>query len=88
MMNRLNKHLSLYICTVFITACATAPRLEQGPADAQGEAEQITQAAENANSTEAQDEIEYGSFNKEDLFQAIISELGAQRGGIGEATEN
>lgn len=37
----------------------------------------------------AQEEvIEYGSFTEEQLYQAIISELGAQRGDLGEAGNN
>ena len=41
-----------------------------------------------ASSTGEQTAIEYGSFTREQLYQAIISELGAQRGEVAQAGES
>ena len=75
---------------LLLQACATPPQDEGlDPLVVRGA---LPQPAEPANAqavTIAEDaEIEYGSFTEEQLFQAIISELGAQRGEVGEAGDN
>ena len=45
-------------------------------------------AAAPAASVAEEVDIEYGSFTEDELYQAIISELGAQRGEVTEAGEN
>ena len=87
-MNQLMKHLSLYFCIVFIVSCAAGPTPEQSPAPAIVQATEALAGASTVASDEPDAPQEYGSFAEEDLYQAIISELGAQRGDIANATEN
>ncbi len=65
-----------------LSACTSAPPppppLVEEPAVA------VTEPAE----PEEEEEIEYGSFTEEQLFQTIISELGAQRGDLEDAGDN
>ncbi len=76
----------LFILTValLLQACVSQdvpePVTETSPAIETAAAEAIAPAAEA--------EIEYGSFTEEQLYQTIISELGAQRGEVAEAGEN
>lgn len=84
--------LLVLLCAV-LSACSTtstrqatdAPDVEDAPAAV----EPATATAAAPQAPVAQEEvIEYGSFTEEQLYQAIISELGAQRGDLGEAGNN
>ncbi len=92
---RRHPRLSLQLVLLFavLSACSTtstrqatdAPGIEDAPAAV----EPATATAAASQAPVAQEEvIEYGSFTEEQLYQAIISELGAQRGDLGEAGNN
>ncbi len=63
-----------------LAGCASAPPLPDVP-------EEATLAGAVAIEVEPE-EIDYGSFTEDQLYQAIISELGAQRGQVEDASEN
>lgn len=84
-MNQVSKCLPIAIFCVLFTACEavseppSTPQTPVLPASAEE-----TVALEESET----EETEYGSFTEEQLYQAIISELGAQRGQIEIAGEN
>ena len=73
------KQYLLFIFFGSLAACTSAPPppppLVEEPEVAVVEAEEV-------------EEIEYGSFTEDQLYQAIVSELGAQRGDLEEAGDN
>ena len=73
------KQYLLFIFFSGLAACTTAPPppppLVEEPEVAVVEAEEV-------------EEIEYGSFTEDQLYQTIVSELGAQRGDLEEAGDN
>ena len=78
---KFSKLLFAPLISGLIAACAASP----DPTD-------VNQEASNKLSEIDQDkinpQINYGSFTKEQLFDAIISELGAQRGDLKSASDN
>lgn len=66
------------------TDATTSRAAESTPATDTG----ISNGAARQNPVAQEEVIEYGSFTEEQLYQAIISELGAQRGDLGEAGNN
>jgi len=76
--------LTLTCIATLLGACATT----QPPAATETAAEaELVSTAEPA-SPEPEVETEYGNFTEEQLYQAIISELGAQRGVVDEAGDS
>lgn len=74
------KNLSAFLATAIVCSCSVSPSLtEPGP----DQAPVIAAAAP----PEPDDTIEYGSFTEQQLYQTIISELGAQRGDLLESGE-
>ena len=80
-MEKFSKLLFAPLISGLIAACAASP----DPTD-------VNQESSNKPSEIDQDkinpQINYGSFTKEQLFDAIISELGAQRGDLKSASDN
>ncbi|MEQ8312645.1 MAG: tetratricopeptide repeat protein [Gammaproteobacteria bacterium] len=74
---------------VLLGACASNPP-ETGLPDTGNVGQTTAQAAAEVvpAPAPAEEEIEYGSFSKDQLYQALISELGAQRGEVREAGDN
>lgn len=69
-----------------LAACSAAPTPVDAPASA---AEPSGAAPVTANQASTSPEPEqYGTFTEEQLYQAIVSELSAQRGGLEQAGEN
>ena len=82
-MNKINAYIIAFLSMALVGCAASVePPEEQATAieSASVEAEPAPEPAEEA--------IEYGSFTEEQLYQAIISELGAQRGQLEDAGEN
>ena len=67
---------------IALTACSA---ISQSPTGAVEAAAPVVSTAPPA---PAVDEIEYGSFSEDQLYKAIISELGAKRGHVESAGEN
>lgn len=82
-MNKINAFITVLLCIV-LAGCAAS---EQLPA-AQSEAIESASVESEPPAIIPEEEIEYGSFTEEQLYQAIISELGAQRGQLESAGEN
>lgn len=74
------RNLSASLLILALAGCAAT----EPAAPATGQASQPAPAP----STEPEAEIEYGSFTEEQLYQAIISEIGAQRGQLEDAGQN
>ncbi|NKB33932.1 MAG: tetratricopeptide repeat protein [Pseudomonadales bacterium] len=73
------KQLFLLTLLSGLAACTTAPPPPPPPLE-EAEVAAVEQAVE--------EEIEYGTFSEEQLYQTIISELGAQRGDLEDAGDN
>ena len=67
--------------TGLIAACAAIP-------DPAGVKQESSHRPSELNQDTIDQQIDYGSFTKEQLFEAIISELGAQRGDLKTASDN
>lgn len=67
--------------TGLIAACAAIP-------DPAGVMQESSHTPSELNQDTIDQQIDYGSFTKEQLFEAIISELGAQRGDLKTASDN
>ncbi len=91
-MNRSLLHpLSAFVAlTLLLQSCATPPSDEGlDPLVVNGRLPTPVEPAETPAVQVAEEaEIEYGSFTEEQLYQAIISELGAQRGDVEDAGDN
>jgi tetratricopeptide (TPR) repeat protein len=79
-MNQTLKYTLLPICLGALVSCAS------GPASDSAASSQPATAAATAPAAVA--EIEYGNFTEDQLYQAIISELGARRGELDSAGQN
>ena len=80
----MTKYVTKLILSGLLTACA-GPQVLPPPTTITVE----TVSAEDGPLTPVEpSEIEYGSFTEEQLYRAIISELGAQRGQLEDAGEN
>lgn len=77
--------LSFIGLSSLLVACGNTQPLPEAE-EATPAASAVVQSAPEA--APAEEEIEYGSFTKDQLYQAMISELGAQRGEIRDAGEN
>ena len=73
-------------CSAVLAGCASVADVSSEQSVALIEAEPATVEPEPAAAEPEQ--IDYGSFTEEQLYQAIISELGAQRGNLRDAGDN
>lgn len=80
--------LQLAALSLLLAACSSSPAPETTVPDAEAAPEAETVAAAAPEPEAVEEEIEYGSFTEDQLFEAIISEIGARRGHLGEAGEN
>lgn len=95
-MKMISRLTPLFLLGSLLAACSTtgtqqestdataSPAVESAPATEIG----TNNGAPRQNPVAQEEIIEYGSFTEEQLYQAIISELGAQRGDLGEAGNN
>ena len=79
---RMTKYIVNIIISGLLTACAGTRVLPPPPPT-----ETVSTTPEPIVAVEPE-EIEYGAFTEDQLYQAIISELGAQRGQLEDAGEN
>jgi len=77
----------LLLITAALGACATYTQSPENSASTDDEATNKPQSTNNELPIEAE-ETEYGNFTKDQLYTAIISELGAQRGDLSEAGDS
>lgn len=75
-MNQINSLVLVLACTALVGCSASSP-----PASSEASAAPVVAAPP----TPPPAEIEYGSFTEDQLFDAIVSELSAQRGQVAEA---
>jgi tetratricopeptide (TPR) repeat protein len=80
-MKQINSFVLALAC-ISLAGCATNPAPAEDPPIAASSTAAATAAAEPV------PEIEYGNFTEDQLYTAIISELGAQRGQVAQAGEN
>jgi len=91
-LNTMTKSLWITLCALLLGAC-TSTGLEQNAessvaASPDSSTEQPVDIANADANPGAEEPIEYGNFTEEQLFQAIISEIGAQRGHMQASGEN
>jgi len=84
---RLINFCFLLLIAAILSACATYTQSPENSAIADGGPTENPQPTSVEPAIEAK-EIEYGNFTEEQLYTAIISELGAQRGELSEAGES
>ena len=84
---RLINFCFLLLISAILSACATYTQSPENSAIAGGGSTENTQSTSVEPVIEAK-EIEYGNFTEEQLYTAIISELGARRGELSEAGES
>lgn len=82
-MNKIKLLIKLLLCITLVGCVAS----QQTPAEQSGAVESILAESEPPAAV-AEADIEYGSFTEDQLYQAIISELGAQRGQLEDAGDN
>ncbi|MFK7865341.1 MAG: tetratricopeptide repeat protein [Pseudohongiellaceae bacterium] len=75
----LMKNVSAFLLIALTCSCTVSPLVNDEPAEPP-----ITSSTDSAPELP---EIEYGSFTEQQLYQTIISELGAQRGELAESGE-
>lgn len=83
-MNSLTKIFIAVLLGALLAACTTAPLPPVNPA---GQPLLTESPTENPDPVAAE-EVDYGSFTEDQLYTAIISELGARRGQLEDAGEN
>ena len=76
---------TLLLLSGALAGCAAAPTDSPSPVDVP--ASEPAASTEQAASGSAPAEVEYGNFTEEQLFEAIVSELGGQRGDLPGASE-
>ena len=82
-MNKIKPFATILLCIALAGCTASAP-----PPAAQSETIESASIESEPLAVIPEQEIEYGNFTEEQLYQAIISELGAQRGQLKSAGEN
>ena len=75
-----------FCATVWLSACSSISTQSDPSSVAAATRDQISEQAQSATAPETV--VEYGSFTKAQLYQAIISELGAQRGVLEDASDS
>ena len=84
-MSQFYRSILLALAAATLAACATIPG---SPENQAAPSALIASSEAEPAATVEPEEIEYGSFTEEQLYQAIISEIGAQRGHLDIAGEN
>jgi len=84
----MNKSLIFILFSLLVTACATTPTSQPAASTAEAESEEVAASPEPTESDAEAEPTRYGNFTEDQLYQAIISELGAQRGHMQESGEN
>ncbi len=75
-----------FCASVWLSACSSIPTRSDSSSVAAATRDQINKQPQTAVAPETA--VEYGSFTKAQLYQAIISELGAQRGVLEDASDS
>ena len=75
-----------FCASAWLSACSSIPTRSDSSSVAAATREQINKQPQTAAAPETA--VEYGSFTKAQLYQAIISELGAQRGVLEDASDS
>ena len=75
-----------FCASVWLSACSSIPTRTDSSSVAAATRDQINKQPQTAAAPETA--VEYGSFTKAQLYQAIISELGAQRGVLEDASDS
>ena len=75
-----------FCASVWLSACSSIPTRSDSSSVAAATRDQINKQPQTAAAPETA--VEYGSFTKAQLYQAIISELGAQRGVLEDASDS
>lgn len=88
--HRTTRYALLSLICALLSACAVVSEV---PSDADAAIVATTNSEAGASASTAAnppvpEEIEFGSFTEDQLYQAIISELGAQRGDLADAGKN
>ena len=82
----LNRIILCFCASVWLSACSNTSTRSDPSSVAAATRDQISEQAQTAAPPETA--LEYGSFTKAQLYQAIISELGAQRGVLEDAGDS
>lgn len=82
----LNRIILCFCASVWLSACSNTSTRSDPSSVAAATRDQISEQAQTAAAPETA--LEYGSFTKAQLYQAIISELGAQRGVLEDAGDS
>ena len=85
-LNMLIRTILCFCASVWLSACSSTSTQSDPSSVAAATRDQLSEQAQSAAAPET--EIEYGSFTKAQLYQAIISELGAQRGVLEDASDS
>ena len=85
-LNMLIRIILCFCASVWLSACSSTSTQSDPPSVAAATRDQISEQAQSA--AELETAVEYGSFTKAQLYQAIISELGAQRGVLEDASDS
>lgn len=88
--NQLARHSAILSLLLLLAGCAATPGQESATPDAAaGNPTQANEAASPAAVPLPEpEEIEYGNFTEDQLYQALISEIGGQRGQMEQAGDN
>lgn len=84
----MNKPLIFVLLSLLVTACASTQSPQQAVSPPETVTESVAASPEPVEAEAETEAIEYGNFTEDQLYQAIISELGAQRGHMRESGEN
>ena len=82
----LNRIILCFCASVWLSACSNTSTRSDPSSVAAATRDQFSEQAQTAAAPETA--VEYGSFTKAQLYQAIISELGAQRGVLEDAGDS
>ncbi len=82
----LNRIILCFCASVWLSACSSTSTRSDPSSVAAATRDQFSEQAQTAAAPETA--VEYGSFTKAQLYQAIISELGAQRGVLEDAGDS
>jgi len=83
-MKSVSNRLLVITCLLVVTGCANSRQSEQAPPVA----ETVSTSASSQSAVAPAEPIKYGSFTRDQLTQAILSEMGGQRGHYDSATRS
>ncbi|MFM1897741.1 MAG: hypothetical protein RLZZ385_2815 [Pseudomonadota bacterium] len=86
-MVKITRKLGLLAVAATLLACATPPAGAPARSDDNADTQAPQSVSAAVNETTPPVPEEYGNFTEEQLFEAIVSELGGQRGNLPEASE-